>query len=893
MRKTCTLLAALGMTLGAWAVPAKRFVTTTVQMSDGTTQVVTLRGDETFHYYTTPDGRAVRENADGTWEMDTRDVKALHAAALARRNAHRQQLAEKTRRHFAPRRAGASTTTGETKRGLLILVNFANLKMKNGSNSKDIFDQMLNAIGNPYGKNYGSVREFFRAQSYGQFDVEFDVVGPVTVSQTMSYYGKDVNGEGGDKAPEEMVMEACRLVDDEVNFADYDWDGDGEVENIYVTYAGYGQASGASSSTIWPHQWTISEATGTYDDKGQFVPGSPLTLDGVHIDTYACGSELAGTSGSTIDGIGTMCHEYSHCLGLPDFYDSANQTNFGMGTWSIMDTGCYNGDGFCPAGYTSYERWFSGWLEPVELSQGTTVSGMKDIEENPEAYIIYNDANHDEYYLLENHQLKGWDKSAYGHGLLVLHVDYDQTAWYENKVNTTKSRQRMTIIPADNEASTGGDYLDVTQLAGDPFPGTKKKTELTDESTPKASLNRVNTDGKKLMHKPITDITEAGGLISFKFMGGEQAPALVDVPVLEDELTENVDYSYSYLTARWGEVENAVSYDLQYSYTQEVEEDPESEGDLWEAMTMFESFEQFYVEDEDADMDGNIDLTATESLDDYTDMPGWTGEKVYQGLFGAKVGSSKKAGKLVSPFVSGETGELTVYVEGCDWFNYQTLYNQGIYKHDGSQLAVVLYGEDGTALETQTVELGKMTDDGEYFIYPSPIVVNFSNVPATYKVGFEPTKRAYLYYLMAFDGAFDAAEIDASLGFLDGEYDDEAYDDWSWAPRRVRHAPKHALSTKTVTNTVSGITDTHYTITDLPEGATVTYKVQAVDEKGGMSGWSSPVSFTLPMATDAVSNVVRTDRQPLSLFDLSGRKVNGSTLRPGIYVSKGRKVLVK
>lgn len=500
MKRLSLILFLLSLTSAAMAVPARR-VSKTVCLTDGSVVTVQLRGDEAFHYWVTPEGIPMRELENGCWEKNPADVRALHQSRLEQRNAIRQSRAAKVQKAMHAARAPYLSTENSIKKGLLILVNFKDKEMASGEKTNEVFNQMLNATGNPYGKNYGSVREYFRSQSYGKFDIEFDVVGPVTVSREMKYYGENINGkEGEDKRPYEMVREACLLVDDLVDFSDYDWDGDGEVENIYVTYAGYAEAAGAPADCIWPHQWYLSGV------------GKTLQLDGVTIDTYACGAELSGSKGTTIEGIGVMCHEYSHCLGLPDFYDTEG-SNFGMDCWSILDYGCYNGDGYRPAGYTAYERWFCGWLEPVELTDGCFVQNMKNIEHYPEAYVIYNDKQRAEYYLLANHQQVDWDADAYGHGLMILHVDFNEWSWYNNVVNTIASRQRMTIIPAD-------DNLTMTSLATDLWPSRRNKTELTDSSTPAATLYNANTDGKKFMHKPITKIRESNGAISFTFKGG-------------------------------------------------------------------------------------------------------------------------------------------------------------------------------------------------------------------------------------------------------------------------------------------------------------------------------------------------------------------------------------
>ncbi|MCR5180104.1 MAG: M6 family metalloprotease domain-containing protein [Bacteroidaceae bacterium] len=838
----CCLLSTL-----CYAVPARR-VSRVVRQADGTELTVYLQGDESFHYYTTADGTPFCEVAEGYWARDSRDVQTLHRQALERRTAGREQLAQRMRRAMQSRRAPLLADEVTTRRGLLILVNFADLSMINGDKSSELFNQMLNAIGNPYGGNYGSVREYFRYQSYNQFDIEFDVVGPVTLSGNMAYYG--ANEGGNDKRPGEMIKEACKLVDDQVNFKNYDWDGDGQVENIYVVYAGYSEASGASANTVWPHQWDLASAT-----------GSNLILDGTIVSTYACGSELSGTKGSTLDGIGTMCHEYSHCLGLPDFYATGSTPTFGMSEWSIMDYGCYNDNGFCPAGYTSYERWFCGWLEPVELNEGCVVSEMKNIEENPEAYVIYNDKNKKEYYLLENHQKVGWDKTAVGHGMLILHVDYNQNAWYNNTINNDQSHLRMSIIPADNKYNSssysGNTYYYAND--GDTWPGSKRNTALTDESTPAATLFNANTDGKKLMHKPITEITETNGLISFTFMGGQTSD--LEAPVLMS-VFEDVDSTK--FTARWSKVEGAVSYNLRY--TAVAPEGADSINDLWNYVNMVEQFEKFYVE-EDATAEGNKDISG--ELDDYTLVAGWTGSKVYKGYYGAKLGTSRATGYMTTPLMNGETGNLTIYMAAFDWMNMIS------YKEDGSQVKVSLLDENGELLQSQTVEPS----------YEEYILLSFSDVPESYYVRFEGEgKRIWLCFVLTLDGVFSDDEI-ATLFFEEAEE----------APARIaarRTLRKLAPRRAPVVTTIENVQDTTYSFTGMKPGYTYTLQVQAVDAEGVGTKWSNEESVTLSATIDAVSALRTEGTRNQNVFDLMGRRV-ARPVRSGLYIVNGRKMLIK
>ena len=828
MKKTMMIIACMCLALSAWAVPAKRGVTKTVTKADGTTMTVSLCGDESFHYYVDENGTAVREDEQGLWVEDTRDVKTLWTTASTRRNAHRKQLAQKMRKQLAGRRAAKGAAEMTVKRGLLILVNFQDLKMVNGDNSNAIYEQMMNGLGNPYGKNFGSVREYFRAQSYNQFDIIFDVVGPVTVSQNMSYYGRDLAGyeEGTDAHAEQMVKEACDLADPYVNFADYDWDGDGEVENIYVTYAGYGQAQGGASNTIWPHQYVLSEEYGT------------VKKDGVKIDTYATGNELNGYSGRTIDGIGTMCHEYSHCLGLPDFYDTSG-TNFGMNCWSLMDYGSYNADGYHPAGYTAYERWYSGWLEPEVLNSSKNVKDMPDIETNPVAYVVYNDANHNEYYLLANHQQKEWDKKLPGHGMMVMHVDYDQSSWVSNTVNTSSNRQRMTIIPADGRLNAT-----TKQLAGDLWPGTSKKTALTDETSPAATLYRANTDGKKLMHKPIEDIAETNGLISFHFM---KSSTLLPTPVL---LEPSAVWSAGF-TANWQAVEGATSYRLKLT------EVSGSTGEVGDAVVLAEDFSALK-----SSTDGQKDYGTT--LDSYMSATGWTGTKVFSGVYGAKMGSAKANGILTSPQISGNTtGEVSLFLRTADWVS-----SSG--SRDNSRLTIRVMNTMSEEVASYNLVNPAIPSSGDELALTE---IHFSNVPESYLIILTASKRYYLGYLLCLNGHYTAEDVAPVMN----------------ASTRA-HAPLRAAGSVEY----QGITSTSYTFSGLTAGSTYRYCVQAVDAEGDCSDWTDNASVVLP-AEDAVA--VRSVSAPVrssEVYDLSGRRVPvGATMRKGLYITRGKKIAIQ
>ena len=357
----------------------------------------------------------------------------------------------------------------------------------------------------------GSLHQYFLDQSNGIFDVDFDVRGPFTTKKNRAYYGKDVNKN--DQHADSLVIEGCLALDGEVDFNDYDWDGDGIVDQIIVIYAGNGQNDSSSpdrNETVWPHQWALS----------QYKPWKAHKQNGVIIDTYCViNDEIRGAS----DGFGTVAHEFSHCLGLPDFYQTSGSahSNHNFGTYDLMHRGCYNGDSWCPANYTAFEKYSLGWYKPVPLTEAITISGLKPMSDGGEAYYIDNDGNANEFYLLENRTKSGWDTHIPGSGLVITHYDYDETAWYNNTVNNTASHQRAVIIPACNNNTTTSQF---------PFPYVAKNlngTEeilndcLTNDSKPAASVFNKNTDNTYFMNKPLTNIRRDNeGLISFDFMGG-------------------------------------------------------------------------------------------------------------------------------------------------------------------------------------------------------------------------------------------------------------------------------------------------------------------------------------------------------------------------------------
>ena len=822
MKKIILSIALAMLTLTASAVPARR-TQRTLTLSDGTQVTATLSGDENYHYWKTADGRAFVMNEENIpQEISLQQAQSKLQAKVQARNAHR--IAKRTKRKAA---WGAETNpiSGERK-GLVILVNYKDKKMQH---TQAEYNDYFNKAGYSDNNCTGSVRDYFLSQSYGKFSLDFDVMGPVTLSKNLSYYG-DNDSDGNDKHAAEMVAEAVKLAVSGIDLKRYDWDGDGYVDQVYVVYAGYGEHADAPANTIWPHEFELSEAA-KYNDG----PGA-LTINGVTIDTYACSSELRGSSGNKMDGIGTACHEFSHCLAIPDMYDtSADGENFGMNVWDPMDYGSYNGEdgyGETPAPFTSYERMYCGWLTPVELTQPCNVNDMPAITKEPVAYLIRNDNPKfpGEYYLLENHQQESWDAYAPAHGMLVLHVDFNSNAWKQNTVNNVASHQRMTIIPADGKLSH-------YNTAGDTWPGTSKKTALTDSSNPAAKLYNLNSNGRKFMGHPIENIAEKNGLISFTFDGGKALPQLATPTALPaTQMTVNG------FTAQWQKVEGATSYEVQLTAT------GNNEGSIEESILLDENFKGF---NNGKTQDGTQDVA--NKLDEYTQTAGWSGLKLFTTPRNeVKMGSSSVAGRLTTPAVSPSNGVITVVIV-ARWFNE---------KDNKLQIG---YSEG----DRQAELLGKATLEKEDAYFAVPI----EEVPKDCQVVLYSSNRAYVSRVIVLDGTF--SDDDLSTLFK--------------APMKTigKRAQAHKSKSQTVTTAA-----TAYTFTNLTTDATYTYRVRALADGFATSNWSEPIQVSLATGIDEVAGANGASAQPSALYDLLGRRITGTPQR-GIYIKDGRKIMVR
>lgn len=499
-----------------------------VTLPDGSSLTVRIHGDEYFNYRTTEDGYVIARGTDGFyyyagWDasgnMELTQVRAHNAggrsvaeqAALAMRG---KGVPPGVRSKMMVRRSalaraggwqiGNGFPTAGNPKSLVLLVSFADLDF---SMPASAFEAMLNEEGYAEYGATGSARDYYSDNSNGQFKPQFVVVGPLKLPRAMSYYGEN-KGNNHNANAQQMVVDACMQADKEgLDFTQFDEDGDGVIDNIFIYYSGYNEAEGGGEETVWPHRGAVA---GNY------------SFDGLKLEGYACSSELKGNTGNRMAAIGTLCHEFAHVLGLPDFYDTDGEANGetpGLYDYSLMSSGNYNNDSRTPPYLNVVERSLLGWLDPVELT-GAGEYSLEAIHRN-QGYYYTTDVE-GEVFMLENRQAEKWDAPLDGHGLLIYQVDRSQrivggltaeSRWRlaNNGVNQLEEHPCLRIRSANESAGYSG--------IGIFFPGITGNTAFTAGGSPSA-LPWSGLD----LNRNLTDIRETGGMISFTYSGGANVP---------------------------------------------------------------------------------------------------------------------------------------------------------------------------------------------------------------------------------------------------------------------------------------------------------------------------------------------------------------------------------
>ncbi|MEI6752256.1 MAG: M6 family metalloprotease domain-containing protein [Paludibacter sp.] len=504
----------------ATAIPTPVVIT----QPDGSKLTIRLHGDEYYNFQTTIDGylimpdnkefmtyakiengSVVRTNIRVS-EMNERKVDEINLVKTLNKETDMTAFYIKNR---LKRSKSTFQETNQMKvyplkgtpKSLVLLVNFSDVQFAE-SDSLTAFSNLLNQNGYSDNGGTGSARDYFHDASTGVFNPQFDVFGPVTLDNSMAYYGAN-DSYGNDVNPRQMIIDACSKASAAgLDFSQYDTDNDGFVDNVFVYYAGYNEAEGGPKNSVWPHKWKLSNFNTKFNGK--------------IIYNYACTSEFRGNTGNSMCGIGTFCHEFGHVLGLADYYSTSGTSHHTLSSWNIMDIGLYLNQGRTPPTYCTYDRYFLKWLTPVQLTDTGTYS-LDTLASSNRAYLISqitnrtqytaNSTSYPEYFTLENRQQKGWDAYLPGHGMIVYHINYNATAWANNGPNNDANAMGVDLIEADGIFSAQDTKSDPT-LSGDPFPGTADITSKT--------LSYIRNSTNAFASHTFSNVTETDGIISFR-----------------------------------------------------------------------------------------------------------------------------------------------------------------------------------------------------------------------------------------------------------------------------------------------------------------------------------------------------------------------------------------
>lgn len=337
--------------------------------------------------------------------------------------------------------ADAPDVSGERFHALVLLVEFQDVTFSL-ADPHQYYDAFFNEEGFSVDGGTGSVRDYYREQSQERFDIDFDVCGPIRLSRSYAYYGQNAS-DGMDLHPADMMQEALDTLfkrNPERDFSRYDWNGDGEADMLFAVYAGRGENYVTTQPTLmWPHMFTFTQQKEIYDDGV-----GRKNVGGIWFDMYACSCELKGRTGTMIDGIGAACHEFMHGLGVPDTYNSFPGS--GMGDYDLMAKGNYLNDCRTPCSLAGFHKMLLGWVDAEEISSERSVTAMAPVTEAAEIYVLYNEEDRKECFVIENRQKQSWDSYIPDAGLTVTHVDYDEEVWGTLYINGDINHQRMALM---------------------------------------------------------------------------------------------------------------------------------------------------------------------------------------------------------------------------------------------------------------------------------------------------------------------------------------------------------------------------------------------------------------------------------------------------------------
>ncbi len=551
MKKLTSLFLAAVTCLAAVANPAHPG-SVLIPQPDGTMLSVCLVGDEYYHFNTTVDGYTIMLNEAGAYVYAQSDGMSLVPTQLLAHDAENRDASEQLFLANLPKHLVDETSVAaghvrrvkrdvdlsnfdfENFRGLVILLDFTDKKFASDDPqafytemfSSENFSGYHDPITGRDVSCPGSVRDYFNDQSNGVLQPPFDVFGPYPATYVQNGVAFQARAAQCDNYSQIIFNNALKQANDDINYAQYDNNSDGKIDMVYFLVAGYSSSFADNNrGYLWPHASNLSWTGSSYDGK--------------KIDRYACSTELYGFESTpntvTVEGIGTVAHEFSHVLGLPDLYDTDYDKSGGQshdpGEWDVMAGGGDYNYGRSPLGYSFYERYSLGWATAREITEPGHYT-LNPVNTAREGFILRSPVEN-EFFIFENRQRTGWDSYLPGHGMLVTRVDSTNVnVWNQNAVNVNPNHNYYELLRAGDSRSGA--------MATDPFPGTSGNIMLTNETTPNL-LTWAGVPSEFI----INAIAENNGVITFNAFREGTMTALVEdfetMPVSTGTTDQNVE----------------------------------------------------------------------------------------------------------------------------------------------------------------------------------------------------------------------------------------------------------------------------------------------------------------------------------------------------------------
>ncbi|MFA6455992.1 MAG: M6 family metalloprotease domain-containing protein, partial [Bacteroidota bacterium] len=444
-------------------------------------------------YYLKNRARLLKAGVNAPWKTKTLKQKSVAASGSLTRS------------------LGPSLAPTGAWKALLLVVKFSD---KPQNVPAGFFDSLI------FGQMTGTMRDYYKKVSYNNLDIVTvnlpSTVGWMTMPHTYAYYVNGQNGFGSyPQNAQKLVEDALAAADSSVDYSQYDNDGDGYVDALFVVHSGPGAEFTGSNYDIWSHAWVTSTVQ---------------VRDGVNIYHYSMEPEYWDMPGDMTCGV--YAHELGHAgFGLPDLYD-VDYSSRGLGHWSLMAGGSWNGAmglGESPAFPDAWSHFQMGYVTPTNISTNTLNQSVNNIENTAEAYRLWTDGTAgNQYFLMENRQQTGYDTYLPGNGLLIYHIDEavtsdNQNEWYPG--HTTSGHFLVALEQADGlyeleKSNNSGN-------TGDPFPGSTNARTFGDLTAP-SSRDYANAETKV----EVNNISNSGSVMTANMQIGLVAgkPAIVVNP---------------------------------------------------------------------------------------------------------------------------------------------------------------------------------------------------------------------------------------------------------------------------------------------------------------------------------------------------------------------------